>query len=48
MFGRSKRLRADVAESLIGEHAQVYGDVHFSSDLVVLGSVQRQYCRDCR
>jgi cytoskeletal protein CcmA (bactofilin family) len=39
MFGRSKRLRADVAESLIGEHAQVYGDVHFSSDLVVLGSV---------
>ncbi|MEM7408284.1 MAG: polymer-forming cytoskeletal protein [Pseudomonadota bacterium] len=39
MFGNSKRIRANRADSLIGSADQIQGDVHFSGDLIVLGTV---------
>ena len=39
MFGRGRRLGADIVNTIIGEQTQLRGDVHFSGDLVVLGAV---------
>ena len=40
MFGsRRKRIRADHADSLIGPNTEIHGDVRFTGDLVILGTV---------
>ena len=39
MFGRRKRIKADHADCLIGQHTEIHGDVKFSSGLVILGTV---------
>ena len=36
---RRKRIRADHADSLIGPNTEIHGDVHFTGDLVILGTV---------
>lgn len=40
MFGsRRKRIRADHADSLIGPNTEIQGDIRFTGDLVILGTV---------
>lgn len=36
---RRKRIRADHADSLIGPNTEIHGDVRFTGDLVILGTV---------
>ena len=39
MFGRRKRIKANHADCLIGQHTEIHGDLKFSDGLVILGAV---------